>query len=181
MNTFSEIINIINKFKKIRTNKDVAKLLNINYRTFTTQKRRTSIPHDALISFCRTENISIDDIFGEADGHPGTDFPQHIVEETKISYINPQRRDNYLRICTDCKDFGEEDLKDILTLIDVLKSPDIITKDAIKKNLAMFKHGVDRDEKLDTALNDILDLRAEIEEVKRVYGQRGWPTKGKEK
>lgn len=139
MKSFSDIIETIKDIKKLKQNKDVAKLLNINYRTFCTQKRRNSIPHDKLISFCSTENISTDELFGNNNIQLKTDLLQVGKETKPISYSHPNKEETYRQICADCEYLCLEDQKSILALISIFTSDDEETKLAIRQNIKQFK------------------------------------------
>ena len=68
MKTFSQITEILKTIKHLRTDKQLATILGINYRTFATAKRRDSIPFDVLIPFAAKEGISLDQLLIKTGG-----------------------------------------------------------------------------------------------------------------
>lgn len=54
------ILNRIKTFKKYKTDADLAKRLGVEPHTVSTWRKRETIPHEKLITFCDTEGISLD-------------------------------------------------------------------------------------------------------------------------
>lgn len=63
MKTFAFIVEYLKAAVGAKSEKALADMLGINYRTFATDKRRNSIPYEALINFCARMGIRLEAVF----------------------------------------------------------------------------------------------------------------------
>ena len=63
MKSFSGIIDKIKLLKNIKKDGDVAHLLGLDVKNFSSYKTRNVVPADVLIDFCEHENISLNWLF----------------------------------------------------------------------------------------------------------------------
>jgi repressor LexA len=63
MKTFARIVDCLKVAVGARSDKELADMLGVNYRTFATQKRRNSIPYEIVIRFCTERGIDLENVF----------------------------------------------------------------------------------------------------------------------
>jgi hypothetical protein len=141
MHTFSNIIEKIKEIKHLKFDKDVAKLLNIKYRRFTTQKYRNTIPYEALFIFCNNENIPFEVIFGDKIEEGNQAKTDRVSEQMVLHYS------------------GEEIKATINAVIDIMQSNNETVKAALKSNIAAFQYTVECDKKIKNLERDINGLK----------------------
>lgn len=118
MKDLIEIVSILKKIKGLKTDKQIAELLNINPRTIETDKFRGKIPYKEIISFCSSEGIS----------------------PAKIFYGDERAETS----CQRCSVLSPQDQEKLKQAIDILSSEDKITKDALYTNLTAFHRDIKR-------------------------------------
>lgn len=138
MNTFNDIIEKIKELKKIKYDKDVAGVLGINYRTFTTQKNRNSVPFEVIIDFCIKENIPLDFIFGRIE-------PSEFNSLERFSPAHRlliERFTGYFAEKVPVPE-TEEVIEAVHGFIDILMSDNETAKKALKSSVRAFKEVMD--------------------------------------
>ncbi len=115
MRTFAEIIELIKETKNLKKDKEVAVILQIEYKRLATAKSRNSLPYEELITFCNKENISLNwlltnqgnkkigDQSREYKATPDTELSE-IVQELKE---NPNDKKLILKLLKGKKDIKE--------------------------------------------------------------------------
>lgn len=77
MQSLPEIVSSLKKFKKLKNDDDVAKLLGTTTQALRSAKSRNLIPYEKILQFCEEEGISLDLIFlGKERSHFTTSIPE---------------------------------------------------------------------------------------------------------
>jgi hypothetical protein len=106
MKDLPKIIILLKKLRGLKTDKDVAELLNINARTFETDKFRGKIPYEEIISFCSREGLPTDIFFLDADITSSCTASSTCKEACKI-----------------CEDLDTDTQNMVLNMLNGLKKP----------------------------------------------------------
>jgi len=90
MKTFARIVDSLKAAVAARSEKELAAMLGINYRTFATEKRRNSIPYRAIIDFCVRRGINLDAVFYDKNEKAKEKFGGHnLTHPTPLAKMLP--------------------------------------------------------------------------------------------
>lgn len=148
--TLLDIINRIKDIKHLRSDAQVAKVLQITRNDLYGFKRRGTVPHDALHIFCTNEGMRIDYILNGT--LPVFESETSAIAESKAPYnansIAPK-------------------ISELLTkTAAVLESPTIFSS-ALKSNIEAFHTAVTCEQQLAVALKRIDDLEEHVKQIEK--------------
>jgi hypothetical protein len=168
MQTFIQIIEKIKQIKGLRFDYEVGDLLGISKKAFAADKRRNSIPHEELSTFCRLENISSNWLLYNEGPMKITKTTYPDNHNSLNSVILSENIQNPYPVTSPSGSHDSASLQAMSDIKEIFDSGDPILIPAIQANLNAFRRALLRERQFAQILEENKNLTSRMVELENI-------------